>query len=155
MRALLRLCGTVGYHNEKNMNKKDIINTILCGEIKKSTIHGYGLFATEDIPKGVILTFLDGQKIGYNFYLKKKKDWVGEMKFHEWNAIENDNLIVRFFRTKYSFINHSRQPNCFVDRYPHSVVTLKQIKKGEEFTLDYRKEPLPQHYLENHGKTYL
>lgn len=127
----------------------NILDTIPLGIIKESSIHGYGLFAKEAIPAGITLCILTGQLVPYSFYLRQETQWL------EWNAIENEQLIVRCFRTKYSFINHSRTPNCSVVRHPHSVITLTAINSGEELTLDYRNEPLPQSYLNGHGSTYL
>lgn len=66
-------------------------------------------------------------------------------------------LLVRMFRTKYSFINHSRQPNCRVWMQDGRLVveTLCAIAPGQELTLDYCEEPLPPAYLAGHGATCL
>ncbi len=127
---------------------KDIIDNISNSKIQNSKIHGNGLFATCDMPSEVIIGILDGQQIPYSLYRKLNLSL-------EWNALENDILLVRPYRTKYSFINHSRKPNVRIDNAPLRVVTIKNIKKGQEIVIDYRKEPLPLEYIKNHGKTYL
>ena len=135
-----------------------VINNISQGEIKKSNIHGYGLFAKNEIFADIVLASLDGQLVPWNVYTKlidMKKDAT-----NEWNALTENLLLVRPFRTKYSFINHSRDPNCEI-RYVMSepdtllIVSKRFIKMGEELTLDYRLEPLNPEYVSGHGSTYL
>ena len=81
--------------------------------IAKSKIHGLGLFATQDIQKGVIL---------------------GISHVHD-NRFENG-----FIRTTLGgFINHSQTPNLETiyinkDRF---VKTITPISRGEELTLNY------------------
>lgn len=69
--------------------------------------------------------------------------------------MSEDTLLVRPFRTKYSFVNHSRTPNVRIARHPLRLVALRDIAEGEEFLLDYREEPLCREHLEGHGATYL
>ncbi|GAB6071037.1 hypothetical protein JCM30760_21340 [Thiomicrorhabdus hydrogeniphila] len=127
---------------------KDIINNLALTKISKSSIHGNGLFASEFIPKGFILGELDGQLINWDLH----KNY--ELTF-EWNAITNSEILVRPYRTDYSFINHSRKPNLTLKYNPLRVISNKDILKGDELTLDYRLEPLPNEYIENIGKDYL
>lgn len=129
-------------------DNKLCIDNILNTKISKSTIHGFGLFATETIKEGAVLCVLDGQKIPFKIYEQNEL-------ILEWNAMPNDILLVRPYRTKYSFINHSRKPNAKLENNPLRVVTLTQIVIGEEITLDYRQEPLPKKYITSHGKSYL
>lgn len=117
-------------------------------EIKDSMIHGRGLFATQTIAAGTVLCLLDGQRVPFNVYVKNERAF-------EWNALEGDVLIVRPYRTKYGFINHSRTPNTCVAYNPLRVESLAVIHENQEITLDYRKEPLPKKYLQGHGKSYL
>lgn len=113
-----------------------------------SRIHGLGLFADICINKNTKLFRLDGDflslqtSLGFDFTC-------------EWNAISKDLLLVRNITTSYGFINHSRNPNCFIDRSDMSVVSLCSIKAGDELFLDYREEPLPDSYVNMHGSTYL
>lgn len=137
-----------------------IIDNIPFGYIDKSSVHGYGLFAKADLPEGMLLGVLDGQVMPWNDYdqtlvrIKQHGKLAPEL-FFEWNALSPDTLLVRPLRTKYSFINHSRNPNLVLRGYPLHVETLRSIAKGEELFLDYRKEPLSEEYLNGHGSTYL
>lgn len=137
-----------------------IIDNILYSRIAPSFIHGFGLFATKALYAGTILGTLDGQVMDWDEYDQLREainlpDEVRKNIFMEWNALAEDTLLVRPLRTKYSFINHSRTPNLTLKRNPLRIIALRDIQEGEEFTLDYRDEPLRKEYLDGHGNTYL
>lgn len=127
---------------------KDVVDNLKLCHIENSHIHGYGLFSDACIDSGVVLGLLDGQLIPWE--LHQKYDLT-----LEWNAIDKNTLLVRPYRTKYSYINHHRSPNLVLLYDPLRIVALKSISEGEELTLDYRKEPLPDEYIESKGKFYL
>ena len=131
------------------MNYNDIIDNLLFSEIRSSDIHGDGLFSTHSINQGLVLGKLDGQKVPGSMH----PDFLNALS--EWNAIGEGELLVRHFRTKYSFINHSRNPNLVIKYFPIRVVALRSISVGEELTLDYRKEPLSDEYIREKGQYYL
>jgi SET domain-containing protein len=130
-----------------------VVDNIRNTEIKKSEIHGYGLFATESIKSGSILCILDGQIVSWSSYdriaaTKPFDDYSCDLLM-EWNSLEQDVLLLRPFRTKYSFINHSRKPNVMLNKHPViTLVSVKDIREGEEITIDYRNEPLNDDYIE-------
>ena len=35
------------------------------------------------------------------------------------------------------FLNHSKEPNCVVDRISGIITTIYKVRKGEELTIDY------------------
>ena len=99
--------------------------------VKKSEIHGLGLFATEDIPKGTNLGIA-----------------------HILIPHSEDIFAQGYSRTPLGgFYNHSDDPNCIIksriyyfassDDYKRLVTTIlelytqKEIKKGEEITSKY------------------
>jgi SET domain-containing protein len=126
----------------------DVVDNLTFTVIKPSKIHGFGLFATKFIGEGTSLGTLDGQIISERLHNKF------ELTF-EWNAIEKDTLLVRPYRTKYSYINHHRTPNLLLVGFPIVVTALHDIQEGQELTLDYRKESLSETYIETTGKYYL
>lgn len=137
-----------------------VIDNIRSGRIAPSPTHGNGLFAVRPISAGEILGVLDGQVMNWDAYDQLVAHLNDTMTrspelFLEWNCLSPDTLLVRPFRTKYSFINHSRTPNVALAPFPLRVVALRDIAAGEEYLLDYRQEPLRPEYLEGHGKTYL
>ena len=141
--------------------RKVVIDNILFSYIDKSNVHGFGLFSSEDIKCGTILGSLDGQIMDWNNYDELSdylKNILGKYKNYflmEWNALNTKTLLVRPFRTKYSYINHSSKPNVEIKYNPIRIETIKNIKKCEELFLDYDKEPLKEDYLNGHGKTFL
>ena len=127
---------------------EDTIDNINNTIILQSNIHGFGLFANKDIQKNTILGYLDGQIINWNLHKKYNLTF-------EWNALDNNKLLVRPYRTKYSYINHSRNPNIKIIYDPIRIITIQNIRINEELLLDYRLENLPLEYLNNEGKKYL
>lgn len=129
----------------------DVVNNVELAYIKESSVHGYGLFASCDIKANTKMAELDGQIIS----------WALHEKFglaDEWNALLGDRIIVRPYKTKYYYINHSRSPNLKTVRGDLDRVSLyakSNICAGEELFLDYREEPLAENYLRGHGATYL
>lgn len=95
---------------------------------------GRGLFAQEDIPKGVCVIEYMGRTLSreeeytsrsrYLFEVTKKKTIDGWTK-----------------RNKARYINHSCKPNCEVEVYKKRVFvfSLRKIKAGEELGYDYGK----------------
>ena len=140
----------IHYEHELNSTKEFRIDNIEVGEAGPSKIHGIGLFATDFIAKGEVLCGLDGQRVPF--------DLNGDMeKSREWNALPGNMLLVRAYKTKYSLINHSRAPNLELTHHGFTltIVALRDIEQGEELTLDYLKENLPEKYIALHGKSYL
>lgn len=148
--------GTPPPSNNAQSHASDVIDNIADADTRPSRIHGIGLFASHAIPAGTILCVLDGQCVPWRTYIDGRSAF-GDESHIEWNALSQDLLLLRAFHTKYSFINHSRSPNCTaVQENRHvKVSALHDIAKGEELTIDYRDEPLPDEYLHGHGATYL
>lgn len=87
--------------------------------VKKSRIHGKGLFAARNIRAGEVLGSIKYNPVNEDgpYVL-----WLGEQGIR----VECD----------LKFINHSKRPNaCYCDDL--DVVALKNIKKDEEITHDY------------------
>ena len=139
------------------MEQPDIIDNMANTYVDESRVHGRGLFASREMPAGTVLGVLDGQVMDWEQYDRLRSTVTGcyPALFFEWNCISPNTLLVRPFRTKYSFINHSREPNVALVRFPLRVVAIKDLAPGDELLLDYRTEPLPERYLEGHGSTYL
>lgn len=125
----------------------NIPNTV----IQPSPIHGMGLFATALIHKNETLCQLDGQLVDWDSYdaatALQPFGQLSDDLFMEWNALAPDLLLIRPFRTKYSYINHSRTPNLTRQSSPVAIVAMVDIQPGTELTLDYRAEPLKLGYL--------
>ena len=140
--------------------RHETIDNIAGTEIRESKIHGLGLFATKHIPTGVMLCKLDGQVVEYDAYQQTKirmnlNESALNSLFMEWNALSENKLLARMFRTKYSYINHSRLPNLKLIGSPPELWSVDDIQVGAELLLNYRDEQLPKNYVSGHGATYL
>ncbi len=135
-------------------------------EIRESSVHGFGLFSTADIPEATILGILDGQLIDFDAYEQLHHHLglgLGRLRtffFMEWNAVSAQVLLARPFRTYYSYINHSISPNLEIKSASYDsskllIRTLRAIPKDTELFLDYRKEALPLSYFQQQSSRYL
>jgi SET domain-containing protein len=92
--------------------------------VRKSAIHGKGVFAARDFQKGEVILV---------WHPKLTTPAVAKRSpFAEW--IDNKPYLLQ---TPERFVNHSCAPNSVV--HERSDVALRAIKKGEEITSDYRK----------------
>lgn len=146
---------------EINFIENNYIDNISFSYIDDSTIHGKGLFASQKISEGTILGFLDGQFMSWDQWEKIRdniKSSMGKYEKYilmEYNQIDPNTLLVRPFRTKYSLINHSKNPNVKILKNPHRIVAIKNINKDDEYTIDYNEEPMKAGKTESDKKDYL
>lgn len=121
-------------------------------EPRHSGIHGIGLFAKVRIEPGEPFMSLQGGRIvSVSRWLEDEFCLVAD----EWNALSEDELLVRSQRTFYYYINHQPEPNSIVDIRRRKVIARTAITANQEITLDYLREPLPKSYLQTHGFSYL
>lgn len=118
---------------------EDIIDNVKKTEIKDSNIHGKGLFATENIKKETKLCYLEGQVVPWEIKIKYNKE-------EEWNPLDEKTVMVRPYKTKFSFLNHSEEENIVIKYFPLRLEAKKDIKKGEELTINYSKIKIPFKY---------
>jgi SET domain-containing protein len=109
--------------------------------VRRSSVHGYGAFATRDIKKGETLDEYLGDRITHAQADKRYED-------HD----ENDNHTFLFIVDKKTvidagiggndarFINHKCDPNCEseIKKGRVFIVATKAIGKGEELGYDYQ-----------------
>lgn len=104
-------------------------------EARRSRIHGKGLFATRNLPKTEVLIVIRGELIDTEESIRRERQqgnvyifWHGEL------------YIDAAHTAKIKFINHACDPNCEVvenDRESLCLVSLSEIRFGEEITMDY------------------
>ena len=118
-------------------------------KVKKSKIHGTGVFATETIPKNTEVIEYIGEKISKGIgdkrsekQIKKslKSSEIGSVYIFELN--KKHDIDGNKSYNKARFINHSCNPNCEVDIIKNRIwiSSIKKIKKGEELSYDYGYE---------------
>ncbi|MEK6959277.1 MAG: SET domain-containing protein [archaeon] len=121
----------------------EMIKKTYC-RLKPSLLGGVGIFAIDDIPKGINpfasapkpkwirlnardLAGLDKERkrLVDDFYVKQKDGtiWVNKTGFY--------GMDMSFY------INHSKNPNMVEKKGGDYFVTKRKIKKGEELIVDY------------------
>jgi SET domain-containing protein len=102
---------------------------------KKSGIHGRGLFALKPISKNEIVAIKGGHILSRE-QLKKKRKIVGD----SYIQIDDDFFLAPLTKEEHDsvmmFLNHSCDPNVGV-KGQITYVAMRDIKPGEELTLDY------------------
>lgn len=113
----------------RNKEKSDLI------EVRNSGIHGYGLFASEEIAPQELLFIISGEVIDSREAVRREEEEQNVYIFY------NGNSYIDTVRTdKIKYINHSCEPNCEVqdgDEASLKLVSVKSIQKGDEITIDY------------------
>jgi SET domain-containing protein len=115
------------------------LNTYVKTYIAPSPIHGVGVFALRDIPKGQKL-YTDIIPKLYNLPAKEFKNLFPEVKKHlmgRWPQVVNGSAFGFPDTRIQAFLNHSYTPNYDAK----NDVALVDIKQGEEVTEDYREIP--------------
>ena len=115
-------------------------------KVKKSKVHGYGIIASENIDKNTKIIQYIGEKV-----TKKEGDRRSSERIKKYLNKKNEGSVYIFeLNKKYDidgsplynkarYINHSCRPNCEVDIIKNEiwVISIKNIKKGDELNYDY------------------
>ncbi len=118
-------------------------------EVRKSKVHGSGIFASENIAKGTKIIEYIGEKIskteGDRRSEKRIKKYLhskvsGSVYIFELNKKFDIDGSPKYNKARY--INHSCHPNCEVEinRGHIWISSIKNIKKGDELSYDYGYE---------------
>ena len=115
-------------------------------KVKKSNVHGTGVFATSNISKNTRIIQYIGEKVTktegdrrsskrIKKYLNKKNE--GSVYIFELNKMYDIDGSPLYNKARY--INHSCNPNCEVDIIKNEIwiSSIKSIKKGDELNYDY------------------
>ncbi len=108
--------------------------------VVKRGIAGLGLFAGEDIPKGKCLIEYVGRVISPEEEYTSRSKYLFE--------VTKKVTIDGGARTNTArYVNHSCRPNCEVEVYKRRVyiLSIKNIKAGEELAYDYGKDYFDEH----------
>lgn len=116
------------------------VPTVADAVVGPSRIAGRGLFTSRAHRAGELLAELDGQLVEWERFPQV-------LETLEWNAVTPGLLLVRPLRTSYGLINHSSDPNVVIDPDGRHMRCGRAMAPGEEFTLDYFAQPVPEAYL--------
>lgn len=109
-------------------------------EIKKSDIHGMGLFAKENISWGTFIIEYSGEKITKKESARREKFCNSINTTYLFELDDNCDLDGMIGGNESKFINHSPiNPNvCAIRRNGKiELYAYDNIKKGDELLLDY------------------
>jgi SET domain-containing protein len=109
-------------------------------EVKDSSIHGKGLFATSAIPMDEIAMIIKGEIISEEECVRREDEENNVYIF--WNG---DCYIDVINTDKIKYINHSCEYSCRVEERDDESLYLiadKDIAPGEELTIDYGYEEI-------------
>lgn len=111
-------------------------------KVKASFTEGWGLFADKDFKKGEII--MDFNPFLEHWYKLKYKDLSEEQIRKNWYVMIDEEWCMTCDKwSKFSYINHSRKPNCLWLVSERIIKADKDITKGDELFVDYRLEPRP------------
>jgi SET domain-containing protein len=106
---------------------------------RKSRIHGWGVYATREIPKNTRIIDYAGEKISVRESLRREKRYlrVGHIWCFKLNGRWVRDAAVGGNVSRY--INHSCRPNCYVHIVGDTIWirASRTIRRGEELSYDY------------------
>jgi SET domain-containing protein len=112
-------------------------------EIRNSSIHGLGAFATRRIKKSTRVIEYLGERITHEEADRRYDDELGDYP-HVLLFTVNKKIVIDagVGGNEAKYINHSCEPNCeaVTESGRVFIVTLRTISTGEELTYDYRLE---------------
>jgi len=111
-------------------------------EKRRSKIHGWGVYASQPIPKNRRIIDYAGEKISNQESLKRERRYI--RKRHVWCfKLTNRTVIDAAVGGNIArFINHSCRPNCYV-HIARGVIWIRAartIRRGEELTYNYHTD---------------
>jgi uncharacterized protein len=109
---------------------------------RRSKIHGWGVFATETIPKNKRIIHYAGEKISNQVSLKREARYI--KRGHIWCFKLTNRTVIDagVGGNDARYINHSCRPNCYID-IKDGVIWIRAartIAKGEELSYDYNTD---------------
>jgi uncharacterized protein len=109
---------------------------------KRSKLHGWGVFALQDIPKNKRIIAYTGEKISHRESLEREARYLEHGNI--WCFKLNNRWVIdaSVGGNDARFINHSCRPNCYTQIIDGViwVRASRTIRRGEELTYNYFTE---------------
>ncbi len=108
--------------------------------VRRSGVHGKGVFAVEKLKKGEALIEYVGEVIDWPEALRRHPHNPAEPNHTFYFSIDDDHVIdANVGGNAARWINHACKPNCEADEQGGRVFikTLRKIQPGEELFYDY------------------
>ncbi len=109
-------------------------------QARKSSIHGRGVFALEDIAEGETLIEYVGEIISWKEALRRHPHDPKDPNHTFYFSLDDGRVIDALYGGNSSrWINHACKPNCEADEVEGRVFikALRDIRAGEELNYDY------------------
>ncbi len=113
-------------------------------EVRPSSIHGLGVFATQPIARGTRIIEYLGERLTADEVERRYADDTGEPGHTFLFRVSEDTYVdAARAGNDARFINHSCAPNCEAEVVDERVyiTALTDIEPGAELTYDYALEP--------------
>jgi hypothetical protein len=98
---------------------------------------GTGLFATEHIPSGTVITIVSGPPLNFEDTVG-----LGAKESHPLQVGIDEYILLD---PPFLYANHSCDPNCGLNHH-HEMISIRPIKPGEELLWDYSTSVLERHW---------
>ncbi|TWO66677.1 SET domain-containing protein [Caenimonas sedimenti] len=109
-------------------------------QVRKSGVHGKGVFAVQDIPEGARLIEYVGEIISWK-EAQRRHPWNPEDPNHTFYFHVDEKRVIDAAHggNASRWINHSCNPNCEADEDEGRIFikSLRNIEAGEELNYDY------------------
>jgi len=120
--------------------------------LRRSGIHGRGVYARQDIPKGTRLIEYTGERID-NAEADRRYEDEKMSRHHTFLFILNSRTCIdaAVGGNISRYINHSCDPNCvaWIEGQHIWIDAERDIKKGEELAYDYEYDFLPEYTIDD------
>lgn len=109
--------------------------------IRKSPVHGRGVFATEWIPEGTRLVEYTGERLTVREAEARYPEDDPSVDYHTFLFAIDDDVVIDASRrgSMARWINHGCDPNCdaVVEEKRIFIESIRDIAPGEELLYDY------------------
>lgn len=109
-------------------------------QVRRSGVHGKGVFAVADIPEGEVIIEYVGEVITWKEALRRHPHDPSDPNHTFYFHIDDKHVIDALYGGNSSrWINHSCEPNCEPDEIDGRIYirALRNIHAGEELHYDY------------------
>lgn len=110
-------------------------------EVRKSGVHGKGVFAVQPIAKGEPIIEYKGEIISWTEALRRHPHDPRDPNHTFYFSLDDGSHVIdaKFGGNAARWINHACQPNCKADETDGRVFihALRNLKPGEELFYDY------------------
>ena len=109
---------------------------------RRSTIHGWGVFATSAISKNTRIIDYAGEKISNQESLRRERRYIDEGHIWCFKLTNRTVIDAGVGGNVARYINHGCRPNCYIE-IKDGVIWIRaarNIRKGEELSYDYNTD---------------